>query len=62
VVFAKETPAILLYHPTYTYGVDVRVNGVQLAPIFDQSDRFDNIQEWYLLTRRAVDETAEPAE
>ncbi|KAF0106277.1 MAG: peptide/nickel transport system substrate-binding protein [Anaerolineaceae bacterium] len=60
VIFAKETPAVLLYHPVYTYGVDVRVNGVQLAPIFDPSDRFDTILDWYLLTRRAAGETAQP--
>jgi peptide/nickel transport system substrate-binding protein len=60
VVFTKETPAVLLYYPVYTYGVDVRVNGVQLAPIFDPSDRFDTILNWYLLTRRATGETAQP--
>jgi hypothetical protein len=40
--------------------VDVRVNGVQLAPLFDLSDRFDTILNWYLLTRRAAEETAQP--
>jgi peptide/nickel transport system substrate-binding protein len=57
VVFNKETPAILLFSPVYTYGVDTRVNGVQLAPIFDISDRFNTISDWYLLTRRAVEAT-----
>lgn len=59
-VFMKETPAVLLYYPTYTYAVDVRVNGVQLAPFFDASDRFDSIVNWYLLTQRAVEETTQP--
>jgi peptide/nickel transport system substrate-binding protein len=60
VIFAKETPAVLLYYPVYTYGVDVRVNGVQLAPIFEPSDRFNTILDWYLLTRRAAGETDQP--
>jgi peptide/nickel transport system substrate-binding protein len=57
VIFNKETPAILLFSPVYTYGVDIRVNGVQLAPIFDVSDRFNTISDWFLLTRRAVEAT-----
>jgi peptide/nickel transport system substrate-binding protein len=57
VIFNKETPAILLFSPVYTYGVDIRVNGVQLAPIFDVSDRLKTISDWYLLTRRAVEAT-----
>lgn len=54
-VFNKETPAVLLFYPTYTYAADARVNGVQLAPIFESSDRFDTIADWYLLTQRASD-------
>jgi peptide/nickel transport system substrate-binding protein len=61
VTFTKEMPAILLYYPVYTYGVDMRVNGVQLAPLFEPSDRFNTIMDWYLLTRRSAGETAEPA-
>ena len=59
-VFAKELPALLLYYPVYTYGVDVRVQGVQIPPLFEPSDRFNNVSDWYLVTRRALDQTAAP--
>lgn len=60
-IFAKELPALPLFYPVYTFGVDMRVNGVQLAPLFDPSDRFNTISDWYLITRRAVDETMQPS-
>lgn len=57
VVFAKEMPSLPLYYPVYSYGVDVQVQGVQVAPVlYDVSDRFALINEWYLVTRRALEE------
>lgn len=62
VVFAKEVPSLLLYYPVYSYGVDVQVQGVQVAPLYDVSDRLAIINEWFLVTRRALEEaTAIPA-
>ncbi len=52
--FADLTPALLLYYPVYTYGVDARVRGVQLAPMLTPSDRFRNLARWYLKTKRVV--------
>ena len=60
VVFAKEIPALTLYYPVYTFAVDIQVRGVQGAPIFDISDRFANITSWYLVTRRALEQTPTP--
>ncbi|MCP4139260.1 MAG: peptide ABC transporter substrate-binding protein [Chloroflexi bacterium] len=60
VIFADELPALPLYFPTYTFAVDAQVNGVQAAPLFDTSDRFNNIDDWHLLTRRAIDLTPAP--
>jgi len=60
VVFAKEIPSLPLYYPVYSYGVDAQVQGVQLPPLYDASDRFALIREWYLVTRRALQE-ATPA-
>ncbi len=57
VVFAKELPALLLYYPVYSYGVDARVQGVQLAPLYDTSDRLAFMANWYLVTRRTLAET-----
>ncbi len=50
--FADLMPALLLYYPVYTYGVDARVRGVQLAPMLTPSDRFRNMSRWYLKIKR----------
>jgi len=61
VIFAKELPSLLLYYPVYSFGVDAQVQGVQVAPMYDVSDRLALIDEWYLVTRRALEEkTAVP--
>jgi ABC-type transport system substrate-binding protein len=48
-VFANHVPAILLYQPIYTYGVDRQVRNVQIAPMPDPSGRFRNIAQWEVL-------------
>lgn len=53
-IFADEVPSLLLYHPVYTYAVDERIKGVQLGPMGDPSDRFRNVTEWYIVTKRVV--------
>ena len=52
VIFAKELPALPLYYPVYSYGVSQTVLGAQMPPLFDTSDRFLTIADWYLVTRR----------
>jgi len=56
IVFAKELPALPLYIPVYSYGVDAQVQGVQMSPLYDPSDRFASFASWYLLTRRALEQ------
>jgi len=60
VVFAKELPSLPLYYPVYSYGVDAQVQGVQVAPMYDISDRLALITEWYLVTRRTLEQTPVP--
>jgi peptide/nickel transport system substrate-binding protein len=60
VIFEREHPALLLYYPIYSYAVDQSVQGVQAAPLFESADRFNGIGNWYLVTRRAFDETSTP--
>jgi len=60
VVFAKELPALPLYVPVYSYGVDAQVQGVQVAALYDASDRLATFTNWYLLTRRALEQTEIP--
>ncbi|HNO85842.1 MAG TPA: peptide ABC transporter substrate-binding protein, partial [Anaerolineales bacterium] len=56
VVFTKDMPSLPLYYPVYSYGVDAQVQGVQVAPMYDVSDRLALVAEWYLVTRRALEE------
>ncbi len=60
VVFAKDLPSLPLYYPVYSYGVDSQVQGVQVAPMYDISDRLALINEWYLVTRRTLEQTPVP--
>lgn len=60
VVFSKELPALPLFAPVYSYGVDSQVQGVQVAPLYDSSDRLATFKNWYLLTRRALEQTDVP--
>ncbi len=53
-LFADRVPALLLFNSVYTYGVDTRVRGVQLAPMLTGSDRFRNVTQWYLKTKRVM--------
>jgi len=61
VIFAKELPALPLYFPVYTYGVSQTVLGAQMPPLFDTSDRFLTIADWYLVTRRAPGQATQAA-
>lgn len=58
-LFTQEVPAILLYHPVYTYGVSDRVRGVQIGPLMFPADRFATVTEWYVTTRRVIRSQAE---
>jgi peptide/nickel transport system substrate-binding protein len=60
VVFAKELPALPLFVPVYTYGVDSQVKGVQVGALYEPSDRLATFTNWYLLTRRALEQTSVP--
>jgi len=56
IVFAKELPALPLYVPVYSYAVDSQVQGVQVGALYEPSDRFATFANWYLLTRRALEQ------
>ena len=62
VIFAKDLPSLPLYYPVYNYGVSAQVHGVQLAlPMYDTSDRLAFMANWYLVTRRTIEQTPLPA-
>ncbi|HSF80196.1 MAG TPA: peptide ABC transporter substrate-binding protein [Anaerolineales bacterium] len=51
--FTQEMPALPLFYPVYSYAVDNQVQGVRVGSLFDPSDRFANVNSWFLVTRRA---------
>lgn len=53
-IFAEEMPSLILFYPVYTYGVNDKILGVQLAPMTGPSDRFRSLPHWYVLTRRII--------
>lgn len=53
-LFAQEVPALLLYYPVYTYGVDAKVHGVQVPPLNTPADRFATVADWYMETKRVL--------
>ena len=53
VIFADELPALPLYYPIYNFGVDKGVQGIRMGPLFDSSDRFYNVNAWYLVSSSA---------
>lgn len=57
-LFADRVPALVLFYPVYTIGIDTRVHGVQLAPLLTPSDRFRNLTQWYLKTKRITSNLA----
>jgi peptide/nickel transport system substrate-binding protein len=50
--FAQEVPALLLYVPVYTYGIDARIHDPQIGPLTRPSDRFRTIADWWIVPRR----------
>jgi peptide/nickel transport system substrate-binding protein len=62
VIFAQELPALPLYYPVYSYAVSDTVRNVQMPPLFDTSDRFLTISDWYLVTHRTAGATAQPTQ
>ena len=48
----EDMPAVFLYTPTYTYATTDNVHGISLSRIFTPSDRFADITNWYVQTKR----------
>jgi len=57
--FRDQVPALMLYHPVFTYAISSDVQGASVGPIFDPSDRFANIGDWFLLVRRGFSSAEE---
>ena len=51
-VFTDDVPALLLYHPVYTFGVEDKVRSVTIGKLNRAADRFRTVSEWYIVTQR----------
>ena len=51
-IFAEEVPALLLYHPVYSFGVHDKVRGVTISKLNRPGDRFRTASDWYIATER----------
>jgi peptide/nickel transport system substrate-binding protein len=47
-----EIPAVFLYSPDYVYPVNKRVQGLTVKNLILPSERFSNIEKWYIETTR----------
>lgn len=54
--FSRELPALPLYFQVYDFAISSQVRGVSIGPIFQSSDRFATIMEWFLVARSAAEE------
>ncbi len=50
-MIGKDSPAVFLYSPMYLYLTPKELRGLDLA-IRKRSDRFVNVEDWYLRTRK----------
>lgn len=48
VLFSENLPALPLYYPVYSYGVSNEVQGIRMGPLYDSSDRFATVMQWFL--------------
>ncbi len=53
-ILLSEIPAIFLYNPTYTYVLDQKIKGVNIDRIISPADRFNNLQDWYIKTKKTL--------
>jgi peptide/nickel transport system substrate-binding protein len=52
--FAQEMPSLPLFYSVYRYGINEAVQGVRIGSLYDSSDRFDTINDWFLVTKRTT--------
>lgn len=44
--WVSDTPAVMLYAPSYVYGVNRNVYGIHIKRLITPSDRFDQVEKW----------------
>jgi peptide/nickel transport system substrate-binding protein len=49
--WVADTPAVMLYTPTYTYSVSTSVYGIHIRKLINPADRFTGIEKWAVRVR-----------
>ena len=58
--FASEMPALPLFYPVYSFGIDRQVQGVSMGPLYEPSDRLNTITSWYLVAKPSIETPLPP--
>jgi len=53
-ILVAEIPAIFLYNPNYLYPVGDKIKGLDQTLIINPADRFANVHQWYIKTKRVL--------
>jgi peptide/nickel transport system substrate-binding protein len=53
-IIVDNVPAIFLYNQIHGYLVDQKIKGIEINFITHPADRFNNIENWYIKTRRQL--------
>ncbi|MCJ7695554.1 MAG: peptide ABC transporter substrate-binding protein [Anaerolineaceae bacterium] len=59
VLFQQELPSLPLISPIYNYAVSSKINGVNIGPFYDESDRFFTVNSWYILVENTSKDAVE---
>lgn len=51
-IVLQDAPALFLYNPDYVYWAAEKVKGIDTNKIVDPAERFVNVENWYLKTKR----------
>lgn len=51
-IILEDLPAIFLYSPDYLYFINKNLKGISIEKIRDPSQRFSQVENWYLKTKR----------
>jgi peptide/nickel transport system substrate-binding protein len=50
----EDTPAVFLYQSAYGYALPNKIKGVSIPSVIFPSDRFANIADWYIKTKKSL--------
>lgn len=53
-LLVEDLPAVFLFQSTYTYAIASKIQNVKIERLFFPSDRFANVTDWYIKTKKAL--------